>query len=265
MIQLHRSGDGSGLSLRLLGGWWLTDSGTNLAASQAMQRLLALLAVRGPLQRSTLAAQLWPDSPDRQAAGSLRELLWRLRQQHPDSIELTRDQLQLDSSVRVDVIQLVVGVRTLEHSSLPTEDILPLLTSGDLLPAWHEDWVEIEREHLRQMQLHGLELLAEHRLAEHRHHEALQCALAAALREPLRESAHRTIVRAHLAMGNYSQAVAQYERYTEHLDDELGVRPSREFTDLLRDRTRITVEYHREVLPMQLAGHPRPVSVALAP
>jgi hypothetical protein len=53
---------------------------------------------------------------------------------------------------------------------------------------WHDDWVETEREQIRQAQLHGLELLAGHHLLKHRPHNALQVALAAAVAEPLRES-----------------------------------------------------------------------------
>jgi DNA-binding SARP family transcriptional activator len=225
-------------SLRLLGGWRLEDRGEEVTASAAMRRLMALLALRGPQHRGTVAAQLWPHSPQRQAAGSLRELLWRLSQSDPAAVDRHHDMLLLPSSTQVDVIRLLAGVRFLQCSALPDAEILPLLTAGELLPMWHDEWVETEREHLRQTQLHGLELLAGHHLVGRRPQNALQVALAAAIAEPLRETAHRTVVRAHLAMGNYSQAVAQYERYANHLDDELGVRPSREFADLLRQRTR---------------------------
>jgi DNA-binding SARP family transcriptional activator len=240
MIQLDQSAlfGPSERTLRLLGGWRLQDRGEEVTASVAMRRLMALLALRGPQHRGTVAAQLWPDSPQRQAAGSLRELLWRLSQLHPAAVDRHRDVLSLPSSTQVDVIKLLAGVRFLQCSALPDAEILPLLTAGELLPMWHDEWVETEREHLRQTQLHGLELLAGHHLVGHRPQNALQVALAAAIAEPLRESAQRTIVRAHLAMGNYSQAVAQYERYADHLDDQLGVRPSREFADLLRQRTR---------------------------
>lgn len=240
MIQIEQQllFDPSKLTVRLLGGWRLQDCGEEVTASFAMQRLIALLALRGPQRREAVAAQLWPDSPQRQASGSLRELLWRLNQLHPRALERRRDVLSLPAQTQVDVVKLVAGVRVLQHSALPDAEILPLLTAGELLPMWNDEWVEPEREHLRLAQLHGLELLAGHHLLAQRPHNALQAALAAAVGEPLRESAQRTVVRAHLAMGNYSQAVAQYERFADHLDDELGVRPSREFTDLLRQRTR---------------------------
>jgi len=51
-------------------------------------------------------------------------------------------------------------------------------------------------------------------------------------------------------MGNYGQAVAQFERFSDLLDEELGVRPSREFADLLRSRAR------EEYGPRPVFGHP---------
>ena len=71
-----------GLSLRLLGGWRLSDGEIEVPTTVTMRRLLAALALRGPTHRGAAATLLWPDSPTRQAAGSLRELLWRTRQAH---------------------------------------------------------------------------------------------------------------------------------------------------------------------------------------
>jgi DNA-binding SARP family transcriptional activator len=230
----------SGLTLRLLGAWRLNDGSDEVATSLTMRRLLTLLALQGPTHRFAAAALLWPDSESRRAAGSMRELLWRTRQAHPDLIAVGRDTIALARTVRVDVRVLRAAVDQLHRRSPRTaglpDGVVDLCTAGELLPGWSEPWVEAEREQLRQLQQLGLELHAAHRLAHHRPDEALPIALAATAAEPLRESAQRMVVRAHLAMGNYSQAVTQFERYSERLDDELGVRPSREFADLLRQR-----------------------------
>lgn len=231
-----------GLSLRLLGSWRLTDGDIEVPTTATMRRLLAALALRGPTHRGAAATLLWPDSPTRQAAGSLRELLWRTRQAHPDLLCVSRECVALGRSVQVDVPALRRAVADLSRrrpGAGPTSGPpMDLFTAGELLPGWSEPWVEVEREQLLQLQLVGLELLADRRLDERAPSEALPIALAAAAAEPLRESAHRIVVRAHLAMGNYGQAVAQFERFSDLLDDELGVRPSREFADLLRGRAR---------------------------
>lgn len=227
-----------GLQLQLLGGWELSDGDVEVPTTATMRRLLAALALRGPTHRGAAAALLWPDSPVRQAAGSLRELLWRTRQAHADLLQISRERIAIGPTVRIDVPELRRAVASLTHGgpgALPTAN---LFTAGELLPGWSECWVESEREQLRQLQLVGLELLADRRLAAHAPTEALPIAMAATAAEPLRESAHRIVVRAHLAMGNYNQAVAQFERFSDLLDDELGVRPSREFAELLRGRAR---------------------------
>ena len=50
--------------------------------------------------------------------------------------------------------------------------------------------------------------------------------LAAVAGEPLRESAHRTLIRAHLAEGNPGEAVRQYHLYRRLLVGELALEPS---------------------------------------
>ena len=59
-----------------------------------------------------------------------------------------------------------------------------------------------------------------------RHADAIQAALAAIRLEPLRETAHRTLIEIHLAEGNWSEACRQYQRCRRLLQDELGVEPS---------------------------------------
>ncbi|WP_231851838.1 AfsR/SARP family transcriptional regulator [Modestobacter italicus] len=105
---------------------------------------------------------------------------------------------------------------------------------GDLLPGWYDDWVLVERERLHQLRLHALEATAA-RLAVHgRHWEALQAAYAAVRAEPLRESAHRTIVRVHLAEGNLAEAARAYELFRSLVESELGVLPTPRMTRLVQ-------------------------------
>ena len=57
--------------------------------------------------------------------------------------------------------------------------------------------------------------------------------LAATSTEPLRESAHRLLVRVHLKQGNVAEAIRQYRLYAELLREELNGRPSPVVRDLL--------------------------------
>jgi DNA-binding SARP family transcriptional activator len=56
--------------------------------------------------------------------------------------------------------------------------------------------------------------------------EAIDAGLAAVHGEPLRESAHYILIKAHLAAGNRCEAARQYERCRRLLLDELGLEPA---------------------------------------
>jgi DNA-binding SARP family transcriptional activator len=113
----------------------------------------------------------------------------------------------------------------------------------DILPDWYDDWALTERERFRQLRLHALEAVCEVLVREGRYAQALMAGLAAVAAEPLRESAHRLVVRAHLGEGNLYEAYRQYRSCAALLESELGLAPSAAMESLvaplgglLRDR-----------------------------
>ena len=82
------------------------------------------------------------------------------------------------------------------------------------------------RERIRQLRLHALETLGQRLIDQGRPAQAIEVGLAAVAADPLRESAHRVIVSAHLAEGNRSEALRQYRTFERLLDEQLGVGPS---------------------------------------
>jgi DNA-binding SARP family transcriptional activator len=138
--------------------------------------------------------------------------------------------LCLRAGVQVDVRTLTAFGRAADQ---PGRSILALLTgmswfdlSLDLLPDWYEDWLVDDREGVRQLRLHALERMTDELSLSGRHAEAIQAALAAVRLEPLRETAHAALIRAHLAEGNRSEALRQFARYQAILETELAVEPS---------------------------------------
>ncbi|MFJ2931519.1 BTAD domain-containing putative transcriptional regulator [Streptomyces sp. NPDC087219] len=92
----------------------------------------------------------------------------------------------------------------------------------ELLPDWEEEWLSGERERLRQLQLHLQESLAERLTSEGRFGLALEVALATLRLDVLRESAHRSVIRIHLAEGNIGEARRAYATCRQVLRQELA-------------------------------------------
>ena len=215
--------------LSLLGGFELRCAGQEVAVSRNGQRLLALLALQArPLERLWVAGMLWIDATEERAGASLRSALWRLPQPGAAAVvEASTTHLRLAGDLGVDVHELAGRAERLESPAGPADhDLNPSTLARDLLPDWYEDWVVLERERFRQLRLHALEALCRRLTEAGRFGAAVQAGLAAIAGEPLRESAHRTLIRAHLAEGNPGEAVRQYHTYRRLLAGELAIEPS---------------------------------------
>ncbi len=200
-----------------------------------VQRVVAFLAVRErPQVRSTVASTLWMDVTEQRAAANLRTALWRLRRTGIDVVEASGPYLALAGAVDVDLHRLTGQARRLVAAGgdLEEADTDPDGLGDDLLPEWDEDWILYERERLRQLRVHALEALAGRLTSQRRFGEAIDVAHAAVAADPLRESAHRCLIQAHLAEANVGEARRQYELLRALLGDQLGVAPSVELDHL---------------------------------
>jgi DNA-binding SARP family transcriptional activator len=144
--------------------------------------------------------------------------------------------LSLRADVDVDVRHLQAIASAVLDGTLraPDRSTLRELAGDDLLVGWYEDWVLLERERLRQLRLHALEMLSAQLLAAGDASAAVEAGLETVAVEPLRESAHRAVIRAYLAEGNRAEALRQLARLRHLLRGELGVEPSTLVTDLFR-------------------------------
>jgi DNA-binding SARP family transcriptional activator len=103
----------------------------------------------------------------------------------------------------------------------------------DLLPGWYDDWALVERERIRQRLLHALEALSRQLVSRRRCAEAVEAAMMAVSAEPLRESAQRALIEAHLAEGNWVEGRRSFELYRDVLDRELGIEPDPELAAMV--------------------------------
>lgn len=223
--------------LELFDAFRLEVDGTRIAPSASAQRLLAFLSLQGPTARAVVAGTLWGHTTESRALGSLRTTIWRVNQAAAGLVAVEGGRLALADFVSVDATEFGAQATARFRHSRDADLPLPDLRVRELLPGWYEDWVIFERERLRQLRLHALEAAAA-QLCEHgQHAAALDMAFEAVRNEPLRESAHRTVILIHLAEGNFAEALWEYERFRKLLIGQLGVEPSRELTRLVFGQT----------------------------
>jgi DNA-binding SARP family transcriptional activator len=224
-------------SLSLLNAFELRCDGEVVGLPISAQRLLAFLAVHErPLLRPYVAGTLWIEANDDRAGASLRSSLWRLNRSGHHLVESTSMQLGLAAGIDVDLRRsFALAGRIIDGTaSVRDLDAAEESLDGELLPDWYDDWLLFERERFRQLSLHALEALADRLVADGCLGGALRAALAAVRGEPLRESAHRALIRVHLAEGNRSEAIRQGELCRRLLRERLGVEPSPQLEQLLK-------------------------------
>jgi len=247
------------LSIRLLGPLQVTLDGEPVTGfeSDKVRALLAYLAVEqgAPQRREKLAGMLWPDWPERSARTNLRRALANLRkalgdhQAAPPFLHISHQAIQFNrtSDAWVDVIacqdplsvyhpQPTGAARPkTEPQAIPQMEEVVALYRGDFLegfslagcPAF-EEWMLFEEERLRRLTLEALDHLSGWYERQGRTDRALQHARRQVELDPLRESAHRQIMRLLACNGQRGVALAQYETCRRILAEELGVEPGAE-------------------------------------
>ena len=223
--------------LGLLGGFRLRVETEEVSLPMNAQRLVCFLALHDqPLLRTFVSGSLWGDATDLRARGSLRSALWRLRRATYPVVTLTSDHLQLAPTVTVDLREGEALAHRVLDPSQDLDDVAEVnedVLSADLLPDWTEDWVLMERESYHQLRLRALETLCRRLSANGRFGQAVQAGLAAVSGEPLRESARRALIEAHLAERNVAAALREYDAFRQLLHEELGLEPSEDLRALV--------------------------------
>ena len=228
----------SEVRLSLIDGFELRYDGKVVRLPLGTQRLVAYLALRDrSLLRVHVAGTLWTDASEERSCANLRSALWRLRGPAHAAVEATPSHVGLSREVVVDVHEVMALARGLLEPADGDDDrpVERSQLSGDLLPDWYDDWVLIERERLRQLRVHALERIAERATSAGRYGYAIDTALTAIAADPLRESAHRVLIKAYLAEGNTGAGMRQYREYCRRARKELGLGPSPQLCELVAD------------------------------
>ena len=195
---------------RLLGSLDLRIGGQPLPAldSARAESLLAFLLLHrdAPQPRSHIAFLLWPDSSEQQAHTNLRKVLHTLRGALPGPgrlIEAGPRTLQWRPEVPLwlDTAHFEQAVAAGRF-----EEAVALYT-GELLAGRHDDWLAGDRERLAGLYLVALERLALECERSQRWTDAIRCAERLTAQDPMREEAHRMLMRLCRASGDRAREV----------------------------------------------------------
>ncbi|MET0555588.1 MAG: BTAD domain-containing putative transcriptional regulator [Vicinamibacteria bacterium] len=236
------------LRIRLFGAVRVShgDRPPDVRLIHAVQGLLAWLVLnrRKVHSREAIAGVFWGEHSEDRARSCLSTALWRLKQAlEPDGVspgaylisEAAAVGFNRESEHWLDVAAFEEGVSPLgarsgTASGLDWSRAEAALEhyGGDLLEGFYDDWAVRERERLRLLYLEGLAALLRHQSETGALDDALRCGQRILALDPLREDAHRELIRLHLRRGHRALALDQYERCRAVLDDELGVDPMEE-------------------------------------
>jgi DNA-binding SARP family transcriptional activator/tetratricopeptide (TPR) repeat protein len=219
--------------------------------SRVGRSLFAYLVVnRGiPQPRERLVAELWPELSEVRGRRRLSHTLWQLQDalgELPGGssyLEVRADTLAFNASasLQVDVDAFEQGLEELRHlrddGAIRARDLGRLeqvvdLYRGDFLDGHYEPWVLDEQERLGQRYLEALGLMVGVTKRFGAYDDALVYARRLTNRAPLREDAHREVMRLSMLLGRPAEAIKQYDRCVEVLADELGTVPAGETTGL---------------------------------
>jgi ABC-type oligopeptide transport system substrate-binding subunit/DNA-binding SARP family transcriptional activator len=225
------------LHLSLLGSLDICYEGQPLTKPPTLksQSLLAYLAIhrQRPQTRERLAGLFWGERPERRARRSLTTAMWHIRRCLPDESLLLSDaqsvQFDPQADLWVDVDEFERLLSSPDSSSLRSA---VELYRGDFMDGYYDDWVLDERYRLETLYTDALARLMTCLEAEADHGSALNIAQRLLDLDPLREDAHRLIMRACCRLGRRNAAFEGYRRCQEIVARELNAEPMAETTAL---------------------------------
>ena len=243
------------LTLQLFGQFRLSrDGGAEFAPlGRKAQALVAYLALN-PDQRCTreyLATLLWGDRLEEQARQSLRQTVLEVRKVIGDadkSILLSNGDL-LALSPEAIAVDVPAFVRLAAGQTREALEQALTLYAGDLLEGFNvrsegfDEWLSRERDRMRGLAADAMEQLVPHYTEAGDAKTAIAMAQRLLALDPVREEAHRMLMRLYDNGGNRSAALKQYQICEEVLHRELDIEPEAETVRLYSDiRTRPATE-----------------------
>jgi DNA-binding SARP family transcriptional activator len=223
--------------------------------SAKARELLLYLVVHEPRSREQIGLALWPEASEVKLRNAFHVTLHNLRRAlgrrewitfEAGAYGLRRPGGGADDAawaLAVDADALLAAAagarQAIRRQATPDDAALaawraalvaPRGTLGEGVPAG--DWIVEHQDRLRAAHADGLVALAQLQAARGDHTEAAATYVALLARDPLREAAHRELMRAYAAAGEPARALQHYAGLVRLLRRELGTAPARETTAL---------------------------------
>ena len=186
--------------------------------------------------RSRLVGLFWPEEPEQSARRKLSQAMWRIRSSlepigYGELIKGDGEEYLVDTSLPVEVDAL----EFLEGTSAPVDrgseaSIRRFLEAvelyrGEFLHGYYHDWVVEEQRQFADAYLRALTQAVHSLKAVGANDDALIYARKLTWQDPLREEAHREVMRLCMLLDRPLDALRQYEQLEELLYRELGADP----------------------------------------
>ena len=239
---------------------------------QARQLLKILVTERPrPVSTDRLIEILWPTSTPDAAATTLRSAINALRNvveperlsRAPSTYIITQAPgyaFYGHPNIWLDVAIFEQLLNQVAHSTDPTqrqkllEAALELYKDDYLTSDPYADWVQNERERLRERFFEALLQWAELQAAAGHHTVAIAACRRILARDEVRESAYQALMHYQAEVGDSAAALLTYERCRTILAEELGADPSP-----------LTQQWHQRILNGEIQPQPQSWPVPTAP
>jgi len=257
------------LEISLLGGFQLRRDDQPLPPipSRSARSLMAFLVINRDRAhtRDLIIGTFWPDMAESRGRRRLSQALWQIRTTvgEEDCLITPGDSVRFnpDTDFWFDVDEFEW---TIEQPSPKTGDgrakeaeLLQhaiALYRGELLAGFYDDWLFPDQERLRQCFLVALDRLTDLAMVRGDYDTALSLARSTVQHAPLREEAHRKVMRISVLLGRHTDAIRQFDRCRAILASDLGADPSPE-----------TIDLYEEIISDRESSPTRPVASPHAP